>query len=69
MHVDEDGVGVGVESTPPVLPAVQRWSVEEIEAAIGEPLMVSDPLLTGVQAAALLEVSLVELGGLARLVG
>jgi hypothetical protein len=58
---------VGTESTRRVVPAVQRGSVEEIEDAIGEPLMVPDPLLTGVQAAALLGVSLVEMGGWSRL--
>jgi hypothetical protein len=41
-----------------------RWTVEQIEAATGEPLMVPDPLLTAIQAAALLEVSLVQLDGL-----
>jgi hypothetical protein len=55
---------VVVEAYARIEPSVQRWSLERIEAAIGEPLMVSDPLLTAVQAAALLEVSLVQLGGL-----
>ncbi len=41
-----------------VVPAVQRWSVDEIETTIGEPL-IADPLLTAAQAAVLLGVTLV----------
>jgi hypothetical protein len=47
-----------------VVPTVQRWNVDEIEATIGEPLMIADPLLTAAQAAALLGVTLVELDAL-----
>jgi hypothetical protein len=60
-RTDDDrdiGTCAGFES------AMQRWSREQIEAAIGEPLMVSDPLLTAAQAAALLDISMVQLDDL-----
>jgi hypothetical protein len=44
--------------------ATGHWSRERIEAAIGEPLMVPDPLLTAAQAATLLDVSMVQLNHL-----
>lgn len=39
-------------------PGMSRWSRTQIEHAIAEPLMTSDPLLSAVQASALLAVSL-----------
>jgi hypothetical protein len=61
MQHSLDGRG---EPTAGVVAVVRRWSADALEAVIGEPLMVADPLLTGVQAAALLGVTLVELDAL-----
>jgi hypothetical protein len=44
--------------------AARRWSRGQIEAALGEPLMVPDPLLTADQAATLLDVGVGQLQGL-----
>jgi hypothetical protein len=47
--------GIAVAGVAP--PGLGRWSRAQIEAAIGEPLTVPDPMLTVVQAAALLAVT------------
>jgi predicted DNA-binding transcriptional regulator AlpA len=45
-------------------PGLGRWSRAQIEHAIGEPLMVPDPMLTAVQAAALLGITVSRIDGL-----
>jgi hypothetical protein len=49
--------------------AARRWSRGQIEAALGEPLMVPDPLLTAAQAATLLDVCQGQLQGLSQAAG
>jgi len=61
-HADGDICGQAAGEVAP--PGLARWSRGQIEDAIGEPLMVPDPLLTVVQAAALLAVSVAQLDGL-----